>query len=96
MLRKLQILFSLSSCINEQMIIDFSEKIKNNYARIGVGGMERIGIIGRVSGGGALILIDSILKSGRQRAVCIFDKSLEFINKEILGVPVVGDSEPGT
>jgi acetyltransferase-like isoleucine patch superfamily enzyme len=78
--------------ITEQMIKDYTVKIQTNNNRIGLNGLERVGIIGGASGGGALIVIESIMKTGKKRAVCIFDKSPDFLNKEILGIPVVGNS----
>ena len=79
--------------ITEDMVKGFLNAQAKNYTKIGINQIERVGIIGGVGGGGAMIIIDSILNAGKQRAVCIFDKAQEYHNKEVLGVPVVGGSE---
>jgi len=61
-------------------------------ARRGFRTVERIGIIGGGSGGGALIVIDSLMRSGQARAIAVFDRDPALHGREILGVPVVGDS----
>lgn len=52
---------------------------------------ERVGVVGGVSGGGALITIESVLSSGLQQPVAVFDQDPTFHGKSILGVPIVGD-----
>jgi len=79
--------------ITEKIVKDFAEQKNDKLKRLGFEGIERVGIIGGVSGGGALILIDSIINSGKQIAVAVFDSSPEFENKKILGVPVVGSHD---
>jgi acetyltransferase-like isoleucine patch superfamily enzyme len=79
--------------ITEKIVKDFAEQKNDKLKRLGFEGIERVGIIGGVSGGGALILIDSIINSGKQIVVAVFDSSPEFENKKILGVPVVGSHD---
>ncbi|MEO2084316.1 MAG: hypothetical protein ABGW65_02190, partial [Marinoscillum sp.] len=69
------------------------DQTKDKSKRLGFDGIEKVGIIGGVSGGGALILIDSIINTGKQIAVAIFDTSLEYKDKKVLGVPVVGSHD---
>lgn len=79
--------------ITEKIVKDFTEQTNDKSKRLGFDGIEKVGIIGGVSGGGALILIDSIINSGKQIAVAVFDSSPEFENRKILGVPVVGSHD---
>ena len=69
---------------------------KNIFKRNRIGlkhKIERIGILGGVSGGGALIIIDAILRNSNQIAVGIFDNDSSNHGQEVLGVPIVGNIE---
>ena len=77
--------------ITEAIVKEYVDKDSVTAGRRGFSQVERVAIIGGVSGGGALIVAESIERNGRQRAVCIFDQNKEFHGKEVLGVPVVGD-----
>lgn len=61
---------------------------KKNF--IGMDDLQRVGIIGGVGGGGALIVAECLLRSTTQRPICIFDRNSEWHGEKILGVPVVG------
>lgn len=77
-----------------------TESVVRNYlstgkssARVGFVGRRRIGIIGGATGGGALILIDAMVRSGGDQPVCIFDADPSVHGKSVLGVPIVGTVE---
>ncbi len=78
-----------SEKITEAVVRDYLDSSKNS-AREGFGARRRIGIVGGATGGGALIVIDAILKSGTDNPVCVFDADSGVHGKSILGVPIVG------
>ncbi len=79
--------------IKEADILAYIDKVKSSHLRCGFGTREKIGIIGGVSGGGALIVIDALLKIPSMQASCIFDQELSYVGKEVLGVPIIGNIE---
>lgn len=85
--------FAHGSLINEDLVSRFLKETMSNGHRYGQVSRQRVGIVGGVSGGGALIVIDSILRNPSQEAVCIFDQDCQLAGRHILGVPVVGSIE---
>lgn len=79
------------SRITEDLVNDYLEAKTKSAFRLGFSNTERIGVIGGASGGGALIVVESLLKSKAQQPVAIFDQNPEFHGKSILGVPIAGD-----
>jgi len=79
--------------IKEKDVLDYVQSRKAREVRQGFGPLQRIGIVGGVSGGGALIIADSIFRSKGQKAEVIFDQDAQFHGKSVLGVPVAGDSK---
>lgn len=79
--------------VDEKKVLDFLvNKIDLEYSR-GFCELERIAVIGGVSGGGALIVIDSILRGIGQQAAVIFDQDKKYHGKSVLGVLVAGGIE---
>lgn len=76
--------------ITENDILTYLEGNQKNNKRKGIRDLERVAIIGGASGGGALILIDSLLSTKDKTPACIFDRDENFHGKRVLGVPVVG------
>lgn len=94
--------------IDEKLINEFLSKTNNYHTRIGLSKDEiskvktfdnsqnnknKIGIIGGVSGGGAQIIIDSLINSSDLVPTAIFDSDESFVGSNILGVPIVGSHE---
>ena len=79
--------------IKEKDVRTYVQSRKSQEARRGFGNLQRIGIIGGVAGGGALILVDAIFRSQGQKAEFIFDQDPKYHGKNVLGVPVAGDSK---
>ena len=76
--------------ITESDVLNYIERNRKNNKRKGIKDLERVAIIGGASGGGALILIDSLLLTRDKIPVCIFDKDENFHGQKVLGVPIVG------
>ena len=76
--------------IDEALVSTFIKKEITKISSIGVKNLQRVGIIGGVGGGGALIVAESLLCSTTQQPVCICDKNKDWHGKNILGIPVVG------
>lgn len=51
---------------------------------------SRVGILGGASGGGAMIVIESLLRGKAQQPICIFDRDAERHGTSVMGVPVAG------
>ncbi len=85
--------FAKGNKVNEKTVITFLERKNSADFSRGFCDVERIAIIGGVAGGGALIVIDSILHCNNQQAVVIFDQNEAYHGKSILGVPVAGNIE---
>ncbi|WP_113907283.1 biotin/lipoyl-containing protein [Aliidiomarina celeris] len=79
--------------VQAQDVKDYLARTTMQPLRMGFVQRERIGIIGGVSGGGALIIIDAILRQPKLQAVAVFDQNPAFVGQEILGVPVVGSAD---
>ena len=77
--------------ITEEMVNMYLDARSKFDFRRGFNALERVGVIGGVGGGGALIVLDSLLRSQTQNPVAVFDQNVEFHGKAILGIPVVGD-----
>ena len=84
---------SSASTITEDLVNEYLEARTKSEFRLGFSNVERVGVIGGASGGGALIVLDSLLRSKTQQPVAVFDQNAEFHGKAILGIPVVGDVE---
>ncbi|GAB58437.1 biotin/lipoyl-containing protein [Rheinheimera nanhaiensis] len=83
----------LGKKVQEQDVLSVLAHQTSEPRRMGFLPQERIGIIGGVSGGGAMIIIDAILRQPQQQAVAVFDQNPAFIGQSILGVPVVGAAD---
>ena len=81
---------NITGRIDEKVVNDFLLERSSRNRRIGLDSVKRIGVIGGVSGGGALITIDAIADTVGQIATCIFDENPVFHGQSVLGVPVVG------
>lgn len=80
------------SQIKESDVLRFIESKSLLNKQLGFNGyQQRIGIIGGVNGGGALIVIDSLMRNNNQKAVCIFEQNSQVHGQRILDVPIVGD-----
>jgi len=79
--------------IKEKDVREFVQSRKSREVRQGFGTLQRIGIVGGVAGGGALILVDAIFRSTGQKAEFIFDQDSRYHGKNVLGIPVAGDSK---
>lgn len=79
--------------ITEELVDAYLEAQAKSESRLGFENIERVAVIGGASGGGALIVLDSLLRSVTQQAVAVFDQNVEFHGKAILGVPVVGGTD---
>jgi len=84
--------FASDGRVTEEIALAAIAHRRREDGRRGFGPVERIGVVGSVSGGGALIVIDSLLRGGKARAAAVFDRDPATHGREILGVPVVGDS----
>lgn len=62
-------------------------------ARLGLGTTPRLAIVGGVSGGGALIVIDSARRMSGLLPVAVYDRDSQFQGQSVLGIPVVGTIE---
>ncbi|HXB06415.1 MAG TPA: hypothetical protein VNW04_04850 [Puia sp.] len=76
--------------ITENDVLDYLQADQESSRRKGIMELERVGVIGGASGGGALILIDSLLTTMNKMPVCVFDRDESFHGRKILGVPIVG------
>jgi len=85
--------FAGDARISEQIIEDFLAAQAVSRRRHGFVNLERIGIVGGVSGGGALIVVDALRRQAEASAVAIFDRAAQFHGSEVLGVPVVGSTD---
>jgi len=79
-----------SGRITEEMVRALIDIGQSEERPLNLGHRQRIAVIGGVSGGGALIVIDSMLRNPQQQPVCIFDRDPAVHGKHVLGVPVVG------
>lgn len=83
----------LGKKIMEQDVKDYLARKALQSQRMGFQAIERIGIIGGVSGGGAMIIIDAILRIAHMQAVAVFDQDPSYVGNNIFGVPVVGSAD---
>ncbi len=88
-----QLMHDVGRKVMEQDVIDYLARTALHPLRMGFVPRQRIGIIGGVSGGGALIIIDAILRQPQMQAVAVFDQDPTFVGQHILGVPVVGSAD---
>jgi sugar O-acyltransferase (sialic acid O-acetyltransferase NeuD family) len=79
--------------ITEESVMTYLANQKRFNARIGIGSRKKIGVIGGVSGGGALIVIDTINRINEMQAVGVYDRNERFNGESILGVPIHGSLE---
>lgn len=83
--------FAGSVRITEQAVRDFMAKDVGVRARLGFDVGTRVGIIGGVSGGGALIVADALSRIPDLHPVGIYDRDERFHGKSVLGLPVSGN-----
>jgi len=83
----------LGKKVQEQDVKDYLARTTMQPLRMGFVPMERIGIIGGVSGGGAMIIIDAISRLPQMQAVAVFDQDPSFVGQSVLGIPVVGSAD---
>lgn len=83
-------LFAGQKRITEEIVEGFRIEHASRRLRVGAQSPLRIGVIGGVSGGGALIVIDAIQHSVVQRAAAIYDRDESFHGAFIMGVEVKG------
>lgn len=76
--------------VTEEIVRNFMRRGKANSLRLGIGLGRKIGIIGGVGGGGALIVADAIARIADMQAVAVYERDEKFHGNSILGVPVVG------
>lgn len=76
--------------VDEAAVSQFIERRGALERRLGMGHLQRVGVIGGVGGGGAAIVIDSLLRSTTQQPVCVFDRDEAWHGRTVLGVSVVG------
>ncbi|MBK5929948.1 biotin/lipoyl-containing protein [Halochromatium salexigens] len=82
-----------TSVVDEAAVSQFVEQRAVNERRLGIGHLQRVGVIGGVGGGGAMIVIDSLLRSYSQQPVCVFERDKVWHGRTVLGVPVIGSLE---
>lgn len=82
--------FSKGKRVTEASVNSFLASFEKNNARIGLTSGVKVGIIGGVSGGGALIIADMLSHIPGVQAAAIYDRDEQFHGKRVLGVPVVG------
>jgi len=88
------ILFADGLEVNEALINQYLQEFSTKNKKIGLEiSNERIAVIGGVSGGGALIIIDSVLRSAKQVVMAVYDNDKVYHGKEVLGVPVMGGED---
>ncbi|TIH12003.1 hypothetical protein D0S45_19375 [Marinifilum sp. JC120] len=61
--------------------------------RRGLTAPKRLAILGGVSGGGALIVIDAVRRMENMLPVVIYDRDAQYHGRSVLGVPVLGSFE---
>lgn len=76
--------------ITEDVVKRYIEKLGDHLGRVGVGKGKRVGVIGGVGGGGALIVIDALTRMPGLHVVAIFDRDTKYVGRTVLGIPVVG------
>jgi acetyltransferase-like isoleucine patch superfamily enzyme len=76
--------------VTEAVVRGFLANQEIRLDRIGIGKGVKVGIVGGVGGGGAMIVADTISRIGNMQAVAIYDQNSQFHGQSILGVPVVG------
>jgi acetyltransferase-like isoleucine patch superfamily enzyme len=79
--------------IDEKYVLNYIQSKEENRNRLGFSNLKKIGIIGGVAGGGALIVIDALLNSKSATPAFIFERDKRWYGDSILGVPVVGGLE---
>ncbi|MBU1312320.1 MAG: hypothetical protein KKE30_22565 [Gammaproteobacteria bacterium] len=88
-----KLMLEVGKKVQEQDVKDYLTRTTLQPKRMGFVPRERIGIIGGVSGGGALIIIDAISRLPQMQAVAVFDQDPSFVGQAVLGVPVVGSAD---
>nr|WP_319385259.1 biotin/lipoyl-containing protein [uncultured Roseibium sp.] len=83
--------FAGDNRVTEQAVLDFMAKDVGDKARLGFDTGTRVGIIGGVSGGGALIVADALARISSLHAAAIYDRDERFHGKTVLGLPVAGN-----
>lgn len=61
--------------------------------RLGLAHVPRLAVLGGVSGGGAMIVIEAARRMSGLLPVAIYDRNPSFAGKSVLGVPVLGSME---
>jgi acetyltransferase-like isoleucine patch superfamily enzyme len=79
-----------SEKITEEVVKRHIEKLGKHLGRIGVGKGKRVGVIGGVGGGGALIVVDALTRMPGFQATAIFDRDSKYVGRTVLGIPIVG------
>jgi sugar O-acyltransferase (sialic acid O-acetyltransferase NeuD family) len=79
-----------SEKITEDVVKRHIEKLDDHLGRMGVGKGKRVGVIGGVGGGGALIVVDALTRMPGFQATAIFDRDSKYVGCSVLGIPVVG------
>lgn len=85
--------FAGSDRIDETLVQAFIAQGRQKAERLGFTDLTRVGILGGVAGGGALIAADSLLRVPHQRAAAIYDQKTAYHGQAILGTPIRGDME---
>lgn len=77
---------------NQRIGLVSNENSPNNLQSLKIKvNQKKVGIIGGVGGGGALIVIDSMLNSNDLIPIAVFDSDESYIGQSIIGIPVVGN-----
>lgn len=79
--------------INEADVETYLAKRQVQHARLGLSTPIRLAILGGVSGGGALIVIDAARRMENMLPIAIYDRNPQFHDQSVLGVPVLGAME---
>jgi sugar O-acyltransferase (sialic acid O-acetyltransferase NeuD family) len=85
--------FAAGQAVTEQVVGRYLAGREARSRRQGLTHLERVGVIGGVRGGGAMIVVESLRRQTQMLPVAVFDRDSAYHDRQVLGVPVVGSSE---
>jgi acetyltransferase-like isoleucine patch superfamily enzyme len=84
--------YAQGKVISEEVVLALVQQRGPSERLRGLVSPERVAVVGGVSGGGALIIIDALRRQCDCIPAYVFDQDAAFHGRQLMGVPIVGSS----